>query len=73
MPVFTVPGIYLILPSRRGKVRCTPLFLDKQHVDRIAAYVQDVLIHTVSQSLSSCSCCASMDSRSCHAKPLCNA
>ena len=47
MPVFTVPGVYLILPSRRGKVRCTPLFLSKQHVDRVASFVRDFAIHTV--------------------------
>jgi hypothetical protein len=50
VPVFTVPGVYVMLPSPRGAVRFTPLFLNKQHVDATAAFVWDAFIHSVRRS-----------------------
>lgn len=47
IPVFSVPGVYVMLPSPRGAVRFTPLFLNREHVDAAAEFVWDAFIHSV--------------------------
>lgn len=32
-PVFTIPGVHMVVPSRRGDVRLTPLFLHREQLD----------------------------------------
>ena len=47
IPVFSVPGVYVMLPSPRGAVRFTPLFLNREHVDAAAEFVWDAFIHSM--------------------------
>ena len=49
--MFAVPGVYLTLPSQRGEVRLTPLFLSRQRLDDTFAAVQELITHQVCESL----------------------
>ena len=44
LPVFLVPGVSVTLPSRRGDVRFTPLFLSRELLDMTAASVRVTII-----------------------------
>jgi hypothetical protein len=41
--VFTVPGVHVVLPSTRGDVRFTPLFLNRQQLDDTVSAMQDLI------------------------------
>ncbi len=41
VPVFSVPGVFLTLPSKRGDVRLTPLFLSRSALDATVKTVMD--------------------------------
>lgn len=45
--MFAVPGIYLTLPSERGNVRFTPLFLSRQLLDGAVSAAQDLATRSV--------------------------
>lgn len=47
VPVFAVPGVYLTLPSPRGNVRFTPLFLSRRLLDDTVAAAQDLATKSV--------------------------
>ena len=48
--MFTVPGVHLLMPSRRGDVRLTPLFLNRQQLDDTVSAMQDLTALHVGQS-----------------------
>ena len=39
-----MPGVHIMLPSRRGDVCLTPLFLNRQQLDSTAAALQDLIV-----------------------------
>lgn len=47
MPVFAVPGVSVVLPSQRGDVRFTPLFLDRRQLDEAMSAIQHLIISQV--------------------------
>ncbi len=46
--MFTIPGVYLTLPSAKGDVRFTPLFLSRRQLDDTVCAAQDLAIRAVS-------------------------
>jgi len=50
LPVFTIPGVYLTLPSAKGDVRFTPLFLSRRQLDDTVCAAQDLAIRAVSDA-----------------------
>ena len=50
VPVFFVPGVHIMLPSRRGDVCLTSLFLNRQQLHSTAAALQDVIVRHVRRS-----------------------
>jgi hypothetical protein len=47
VPVFAVPGVSVVLPSQRGDVRFTPLFLDRRQLKEAMSAVQHLIISQV--------------------------
>lgn len=47
LPVFTVPGVSLTVPTHRGEVRFAPLFLSRRQLDRTVSAVQDIVASSV--------------------------
>jgi hypothetical protein len=57
--VFSVPGVHVMLPSPRGVVRFTPMFLNRQQLYDTISFVQDLVARHVRDfqtCTSSCSC-----------------
>ena len=51
LPVFTVPGLSLTVPSHRGEVRFTPLFLNRRQLDDTVSAVQNLVACSVRRAL----------------------
>jgi hypothetical protein len=45
--VFAVPGVHVLVPSRRGDVRLTPLFLHREQLDDALSAAQDLVAQHV--------------------------
>jgi hypothetical protein len=48
--VFAVPGVYVTLPSARGDVRFTPLFLSRELLEDTVSGVQDIVTRYASHT-----------------------